>query len=822
MIQKRLEINRDDVWFELELYYGEGLKYNNVINKISDTQDRSLSISNTFQIPWTKQNIDALNLNLFNYSDLANALNEKYEAKYFIDNILSEEGFIVINNMDNGIPSLNFVDKALSLVEEWGSTTYKEFLQDDNILLNVSSTYVTAIDAMKSYDMDPNAVLGILGNISGETFPIAYFPNNVNAIGDKFQSNPDESRYDDYFNPYQSRPLFNAQAFLNMVTEAYGYTLVQNTSVDWDKMAVTAICANGLANGEVDEGTQTYQYDTVFTGEAHYSSHNSGTGIYSYQAGMFFPESVGLAPEDITNFPTAPTGLTVGSSWFTERMLFVPNTTGGFSGNIKFVANFTQETPDYEIYVVYEDTTATNAYIIEAVTVDTDDSTAFQINITFDKFQFDPGESTDPDAGNVVGIYLLVDSTNLTGGQGMFNMTVTEEVLSADITTFDDYGQYEQSTVDLTYSTPTKTIKDLINGLLQRFGALIEIDHQNNQVEIFTYDYYATQQTSGNFVDWTEYLQEYVSPNYNTNYGNNYAIKNKVGLGSPFTGNYNERYLGNQVSNSKYKEYGENLNTQFNDVTKLIYVVGTSNTYDEFSIGGASLVEYSYDSGSFSQRRFEDASGVTQGTITGIPFMTFVSFSELPDGLEAWYNVIDSAVRCKPTFLIPQKEMRNLDIKKPIYIGKLGGFYIPEEIIQYEDEVTPVQVKLIKITSELSEGVDDADTAPIESIILFFRPYEFPGNANTNYFIWSSTTFNNYIPTSADLYIQKYTDSAANGGVVDGSPVVITLPLTSYVNDIAGLDYGDTLESGELGWRQCWIQDQSGTMSDIVEFEVEA
>ena len=272
MIQKRIEISKaNGVWAGIELYEGEGLKYNNVINKIASTTDRSLSHSNTFKIPWTKKNIETLDLNVFNPTQLATALNEKYEARYYVDNILLQEGFVVINNMDNGIPSLNFIDEALSLTDKWGSVTYKEFLQDDILLGNIDADYLAAIDFMKVYDLDKTAVATVLPNITGETFPIAYFPNTVNCIGDKFQVDADEIRYDDRFNPYQSRPIFNAYAFLKMVTDAYGYTLIENPSVDWSKMRITAIAADKLAKGELDSGSTTVEYAPVLESLPYYS-----------------------------------------------------------------------------------------------------------------------------------------------------------------------------------------------------------------------------------------------------------------------------------------------------------------------------------------------------------------------------------------------------------------------------------------------------------------------------------------------------------------------------------------------------------------------
>ena len=704
MIQKRLEILKGDEWIEVEFYYGQGIKYNNVINKIANTTERSLSHSNTFEIPWTKQNIDALDLNVFNAASLANSLNEKYEAKYYIDGIVIQQGFVVINNMDGGTPSLNFIDGALSLIDEWGSTTYKEFLQDDTLLSNVSSSYITAIDTMKSYSMSKTTALTVLGNISGETFPVAYFPNNINTIGEKFGVNENDVRVLNQFNPYQSRPVFNAQAFLNMITEAYGYNLIENPSIDWAKMAVTAICADGLAKGEKDaEGSSSEViWPEIDLSDFHYEAvANNSTGAIITQVAMRFPTAVGVIPNDVANFPNFPTSvLGTASIFHSNRTLFVPDVSAGNVGTINFkgvVENNYGGNGTYDgTFIVYEDVTITNGYIIEEAVVDTggDNDTISTVDWTMNKNQFD--SPTDPNAGSVVGIYLLREDVGTQSGTGrMTDMIVTESILASGIVSFDDYGQYLQDNGDLTFAAPTKTIKTIVNGILQRFGALIEINHIDKEVEIFTYESYITSKDAGNYVDWTNYFQEYASPNFNTNYGNEYAIKNKLGLGSPYLGNTVERYLGNQVNNSKLKEFATNYNTEFSDVTLLV-VVNNTVPYNEFSIGGTSMVEFDYASTVLTQGRYITANG-TQGTITGIPFMTNVDFSVIPNGLDAWYTLIDESVRCKPTFLIPQEEIRSLDIKLPIYIGKLGGFYIPEEIEQYEDETIPVKVKLIKL-----------------------------------------------------------------------------------------------------------------------------
>lgn len=699
MIQKRIEILKTDGnWSEIELFSGEGIKYNNVINKISNTTERSLSHSNTFKIPWTKKNIDTLGLNVYNTTLLANSLNEKYEAKYYVGEKLLQEGFVVINNMDNGVTSLNFIDKALSLTDKWGSTTYKDFLQDDDLLSNVDSDYVAAIDIMKTYDMDKTSVLPILQNISGEDFPIAYFPNTVNCIGEKFQVDGNGIRLEDRFNPYQSRPLFNVQAFLDMVTQAYGYTLIKNDSVDWDKVKVTAISSEKIAKGEIDEGSSTLSYPSVATSNSYWNEYRQLTDQYTSHTAFQFPSGVGITPSSISLF--APNGVATGINtpnygWFNNRTIFVPNLSGGSVGLITFQADFYKpNTSNVPIgYIIFKDTTNSGGYVFQAVVVETNNSTTLKFDITINKSQFE--NPTVPNAGDLVGLYLTGISVT-EDIEHMYNMVVTEEVLSGDVVTYDDFGQFEQDEPDLTHTAPLKTIKEIVNGVLQRFGALIEINAKEKTVEIFTYEAYGTKRTNGDVEDWSDYHLEYMPPNFNTNYGNKYAVKNNIGLSNPFIGNSVDWYLGNQNVNSKLKEFAKDYNSHFADITNLIQTNYTNTPYDEFSIEGASMLEFKENLGTLTQRRFDNS---TQGNITGVPNLINVNYAQMPKGQEKWYNLIDESVRCRPTFLLPQVEIEFLDIKKPIYVNSLGGFYIIEEIEQYEDESTPVRVKLIKLPS---------------------------------------------------------------------------------------------------------------------------
>ena len=77
MNNTRIEILKDGAYIFLELGTDKSIRYNSVINKIGKTSTREISGSNTFSIPWTFHNIQALGLNLFNAIELASSLNQK-------------------------------------------------------------------------------------------------------------------------------------------------------------------------------------------------------------------------------------------------------------------------------------------------------------------------------------------------------------------------------------------------------------------------------------------------------------------------------------------------------------------------------------------------------------------------------------------------------------------------------------------------------------------------------------------------------------------------------------------------------------------------
>jgi hypothetical protein len=95
-----------------------------------------------------------------------------------------------------------------------------------------------------------------------------------------------------------------------------------------------------------------------------------------------------------------------------------------------------------------------------------------------------------------------------------------------------------------------------------------------------------------------------------------------------------------------------------------------------------------------------DDSGITQGSIPFLQNVANINYAELPNGVSEWYNLIDRALKGTGTFLIPVQVIKTLDISEPIYVEKLGGFFIIERIEEYVDAQTLVKVHLIKLLDD--------------------------------------------------------------------------------------------------------------------------
>lgn len=759
-METRVEVLKDGVWRDLILSDKSTIKYNAVINRIGKLETREISHTNTFSIPPIYQNRQTLGLNFFNPSDLAKALNIKYEAKYYVEDKLLQFGFVVINNTSNGKININFIDESLSITDKWGTTTYQELLRDK--LLPIPSDYATAINEMETYVLNKTQIVPQLTSIATRGHHLALFPHNLNVIGDNFQLDENDNRQDDSFNPYQSRPIFNAKAFLDLITESYGYTPIYDDSIDWDIIEKTYMVSDGLNRSDVENGGIVQNvYNIISFNNPHWISGTTGNPGSARQTTMTFPSNVSITPKSLeaTGFPLQAMGGVPGEvlglntpafTWWDKQSLFTPNVSEGNVGELVFRGSMASLVPLLSIYAVYENTAA-SGYIFEQLTpIDsTDDGQDF--SYTIDKSDFDT--PTNPNAGGIVGIYCLRSGQNSLD-PNMRDMQVTETFLPPDIISYDDDAQYLQDNVDLTHAAPRKTIKSLLSSLMQKEGMLINIDNNSKEIKFFSYGAYEQQKVDGNFSDWSQYLQKYSPFIYNTDYGNSYARKNEIGLSSPYNGNTNFTVLSNQGKESKYKDFTTNFVKNFKDIESVSRILNTNNPYIEYENKGLGLVERGDDivaSGAtpFTQVR---ANGLTQGTFTTLVNIVNVNYTALPNGIEEWYRLVDSAVRVDARFRIPVDIIRNLDLSEPIYVEELGGFYIIEELAEYINGEIPVNVKLIKLIDNLRGLLPDPDTPPpVPSISLSSSAIAPNGFTSFNWTLSNTYSFNNYTPTSATI-----------------------------------------------------------------------
>ena len=303
-----------------------------------------------------------------------------------------------------------------------------------------------------------------------------------------------------------------------------------------------------------------------------------------------------------------------------------------------------------------------------------------------------------------------------------------------------------------------------------------------------------------------------------------------MGLSSPYLGNTVNVILGNQTSNSKYEDFKENYLSHFKDVKMVDSILNTLHPYIEYEVSGNSLVEREGSVSGLSQRRyFNNASTGTndvQGTINGLPLIQNVNYKIVPSGVTNWYDLVDNSVRAKPSFLIPIDVARNLDLRLPIYIGQLGGFYILEELEGYVDSSTIVKAKLIKIPSfeDSSFGGNPTGTTPSISILgSSWRPQDLelvPIILTDVYLMMTSTNFNNYVPTSATMYAEKLTGS---GGTTTGTVLTSSITLNqqgNYLQDITTIEASDPITTSEEGYYNVYVEDSAGLKSNEVELKL--
>lgn len=697
----RIEIFKNSTWVPLLLSDTGSIKYNAVINRIASMSQREISHTNTFSIPYVFQNIEALEINIFNQGQLAKSLNNKYPSRYYVGDELLQQGFLVINNTNGGTINLNFIDEALEIVEKWGATSYFDLLNSPTI--DIPADYKASIEIMKTYSMSKVSLLPPLGVVGTRGYNIAKYPNNLNAIGDKFQIPANEVRLPDTFNPYQSRPIFNVKALFDLAIESFGYTPYFDNSIDWARLAKTYMIETGLSQSQKgDNPFITESRGKVFSNDAASRTFVNVFTPYNYYINFVYPTSTTtFYPSDFSTDLVIPGGNTsMKDHRYLDKCIVGINPLNKTSGlaNWKCTIDGAQRISphQYKVYAVWSMLGPVFGYTTsELVSVDNTPDVVNNIDITIDKAQL---VSKPVGAYEVVGFALSVMNmlTAMSTTAYLKDMVFTETSLPPGVVSYDKYNQYEADIINLTHAAPRTSIKELLASIMQKEGILMSFNNRVKTVKLFSYGSYLNRKNEGNFKDWSMYHQRYDSPLFNTSYGKEYAKVNEIGLSSPYKGNTYKLILANQGAGSKYNDFIQNLSTKFKDVEAIQYIGNTNTPYFEYTNTGLGLVEIS-DTG-LGPLTQVSANGSSQGSFSGLTAVYNVNGLVLPSGILEWYNIIDTATKAEATFLLPVEVVKNLELSEPIYVEGLGGFYIVEEVPEYVDSFTPVKVKLIKLT----------------------------------------------------------------------------------------------------------------------------
>jgi len=821
----KIEILKGGIWLELELKKSSKVKYNVRINKIGETSNRQIGSTNTFSLPLVSSNIQILDINIYNQYTLAKALNRKYEARYSINDKLIKSGFLLINNTKNGNINVNFIDEALDIVSKWGSITYKELLEDET--LPIESDYQTSISELRNYSMPVNTLLSHLPTLGSRGYNLCLFPNNINAIGESFQITSTDIREDDSFNPYQSRPIFNAMSLFDLACERYGYTGIFDSSVDWDSVKETYfISEENDKNDDGDSGESVTNTYPSIDSTTHFSRY-SPTFLNKFVTSKYimkFPTSNSVQPSSFSNWKDNQYIYDTSSSWSynpvefwrNSNTVFTPNLQAGNSGDIRFTADITLNSdPDgSNILVVayWMPTNQANDVISEGWGTESGvnqfppeitSGVDFDLDITINKNLFN---AVPAGADYLIGISLSADSFSTNGNvTTMKNMQVIESSLTGDVISFDKFDQYENNVVDFTYAASRKTLKTLMTSIMHKEGILMDINDTTKEIKFFTYDHYKTQVENGIFEIWDDYLLEYNSPRWETNYGNKYGKINEISLSEPFKGNSYLYELENQGELSRYQDKALDKLSNFKDVSQVFKVNNTLSPYTEYTSKGLGLVEFRGElDGLLAQVRAEG--GVSPGKIADLPLIANVNYATIPDGVEAWYNLIDNAVRVNPQFLLPLDVIKNLDLSKPIYIGKLGGFYIIEEVSEYISSDKSVSVKLIKLVTELGVA---PPVEPIGSITLSSVAFDGSPSKITN-----TISFVGYTPTEATITGSQQGEFGPTGFSFQTVLNAGNGNLPPYTNNVVEWTFSNPTGS-EAGLYRIRVVDSDGRISNV-------
>jgi len=752
-MRTRVEILKGDSWVELVLKE-EKIKYNTLCNKIGDFEQRRISHSDTFTLPYVSENIIALDINIFSPVLMAEALNKKFPARYYVKDKLLQRGFLVINNTVSGEINVNFIDESLVITDEWGKTTFKQLLHqlgaDPSVLTKsvISADFMNVINLMKNYETDKTKKVlnvpystcsGDDASIEAKSAYIARYPNPLNNIGDKFCLDSEGIRKLDSFNPFQSRPIFSLFAFIYICCQAFGYKLKLDPGVDFE-----ALRDHYLTNKGVEEGTPAKNSTvssitpTIALSNPQwwwYNKHGIGTGDNEGKFECFFiypdtavtVDSFGKKIGVESKKPNEIPGYTPSHSLDRKREelqtqnCVVLIESNPFIGEVVWTGEITKRTPDnrFQFISITAKSVWLNAF-----------GTAFEADFTIESTTEIAAKRTYTATGDkeqlnntplggvtFVGLVLSVivrhEDEYYNDVPAMVNSHFIEKILPEGKASYDSYGQFLQNRTNLLDLAPDTAIKDLMSNVLQQQGLLLTFERDSfgtqNIVKLFTYGAYrdrvreAREGTIGKYYDWSEYHQRHLPPRFNTDYGSQYGEVNEISLSNPFSGNVGRIQISTNITSQGFKSklipLAKNQTKSLDDISSVKAVFNT-DAYFEYTSKTQGLVKCSFDSYLPGIRKQYNAElAVSTIDCSPLPVLSNTIYSDdyMPVGIKEWYYLVDVAVKGEVSFLLPILVIQTFDISLPIFVESLGGFYIVEKIGEYEDNLKVVKVNLIKL-----------------------------------------------------------------------------------------------------------------------------
>lgn len=695
----KLEVYNDE-WYEIKLKKSQKPKINVTGGSIKSPSTRKITHSNSFTLPLIETNLRALGLNQYNVNQLVSATNSKYPSRISSDLGLVSEGYLLVNRIDDDGIVVNTFTTDLGLLDQWGADSLIEAFSGAPSE-TTPTDFITKINQLRSYTITPTSLPLTQLTDMPAGYPVAYFPTNLNKIGEKFSKNTDDSRYEDAINSYQTRPIFNCRALIELAAYKYGYEPVFSDNIDTDQIESEFVTGEGTASYK--DGTAVNKQRIATT---NILTERDGNTQADYIVTGFKSEGA-LAPIDFnaqgqnydwSNFATTAGLKDIG---FIAHACLFPFKGDNFLGNIEVSMRHSGAVAGTNTKAVVMGAWSSSVDDnVKGVSITTTPVVDSEISGTI-SFSADKADFIEPaNAETFLGfcVFMINTTAVISAGAGTFsNCTLDEEYTSEQGGVYDEDDQYIEGVTNLMVELPNMTVKTFISRMLERHGMKMQINEADKQILFYNYADTIAKAKLGEIRDWSSYK---IRTKSKTTYlGSEYGSRNIISLSNPIRGNQFEKQLLDQGSSSRYDPVKEAPISALNDIeeTNIIPEMVTNAGTSEVTLKKIGLVTVDGGLSSIHQCRVDDLKVTSY--INDVPNVKQVDFNSLPAGVHLWYDVAAKSVVEEALFLLPQWAIKNVDLITPIYID--GNLYILDEIQEYEDEQTLCILKLIQIGSDV-------------------------------------------------------------------------------------------------------------------------